>query len=78
MAKATTAQNQDTAFVQFWLDQLEGYVQEYKTWEKRSERIVKRYRDERQEKSDGSPDVNSKFNALWSNVQTLRDRKSVV
>lgn len=59
------------AFVQFWLDQLDGYDQEFKRWEKRSERIVKRYRDERQEKSDGSPDYNFKFNALWSNVQTL-------
>jgi hypothetical protein len=71
MAYATAAAYKDAKFVQFWLDQLDGYHQEYKPWEKRCERIVKRYRDERQERSDGAPDVNSKFNALWSNVQTL-------
>lgn len=70
MADGTEA-NQDAAFTQFWLDQLDGYNQEFKRWEKRSERIVKRYRDERQELSDGRPDYSTKFNALWSNVQTL-------
>lgn len=64
--------NQDAEFARFWLDQLEGYSQEFKKWEKRAERIVKRYRDERQEMSDGRPDYATKFNALWSNVQTLQ------
>ena len=71
MAKKTAALSKEQQFVQYWLDQLEGYHQEFKRWEKRCERIVKRYRDERQEKSDGSPDFSTKFNALWSNVQTL-------
>lgn len=71
MAFANASAYKDAKFVQFWLDQLDGYHQEFKPWEKRAERIVKRYRDERQERSDGTPDVNSKFNALWSNVQTL-------
>lgn len=69
MAKDTA--NQDAEFTRFWLDQLDGYHQEFKKWEKRSERIVKRYRDERQQMSDGRPDYATKFNALWSNVQTL-------
>ena len=72
MAEPASEPNPDTAFVRFWLDQLDGYEQEFKNWEKRCERIVKRYRDERQEKSDGRPDVSTKFNALWSNVQTLQ------
>jgi len=68
----TTSEAQEAAeFTQYWLDQLDAYNQEYQRWEKRCERIVKRYRDERQEKSDGSPDYAFKFNALWSNVQTL-------
>lgn len=71
MAAQTEDQNQDTAFVRFWLDQLDGYVQEYKHWEKRCERIIKRYRDDRQVMSDGRPSMATKFNALWSNVQTL-------
>lgn len=61
----------DADFVQYWLDQLDGYAQEFKKWEKRCERIIRRYRDERQEMSDGRPDYSVKFNALWSNVQTL-------
>ncbi len=71
MAYANAQAYKDAKFVQYWLDQLDGYRKEFKTWEKRCERIIKRYRDERQEKSDGAPDVNFKFNALWSNVQTL-------
>lgn len=71
MAYANAQAYKDGKFVQYWLDQLDGYKQEYKNWEKRCERIIKRYRDERQEKSDGRPDVSTKFNALWSNVQTL-------
>jgi hypothetical protein len=66
-----TEANRDAAFAQYWLDQLDGYSQEFKKWEKRCERIVKRYRDDRQEMSDGRPDYSTKFNALWSNVQTL-------
>jgi len=71
MPYANAQAYKDAKFVQYWLDQLEGYHREYKRWEKRCERIVKRYRDDRQEKSDGSPDFSTKFNALWSNVQTL-------
>lgn len=72
MAYANAQAYKDAKFVQYWLDQLDGYRQEFKRWEKRGERIIKRYRDERQEKSDGSPDFSTKFNALWSNVQTLQ------
>lgn len=68
---AEQSENQDTAFVRFWLDQLDGYLQEYKPWEQRCERIIKRYRDDRQQMSDGRPSMATKFNALWSNVQTL-------
>lgn len=72
MAYASAQAYKDAKFVQYWLDQLDGYHKEFKTWEKRCERIIKRYRDDRQEKSDGTPDVNFKFNALWSNIQTLQ------
>lgn len=68
---AESEANRDQQFTRFWLDQLDGYSQEFKKWEKRCERIVKRYRDERQEMSDGRPDYSTKFNSLWSNVQTL-------
>jgi hypothetical protein len=46
----------------------------FDSWEKRAKRIIKRYRDER---TDTQTDVNSdvttgtRFNILWSNVQTL-------
>jgi len=44
------------------------YEREFKKWERRSEKIVKRYRDDA--RSDGQTQ-NVRFNILWSNVQTL-------
>ena len=62
MADETT-----TADVEPWLNHISAYEREFKKWEGRSDKIVKRYRDESRIKSDGL----SKFNILWSNVQTL-------
>ena len=50
----------------FYVGQVEAYDREAKTWESRSKKIVKRYRDQR---GEGKPV--SRFNILWSNVQTL-------
>lgn len=41
----------------------------YQEWVKKSERIVKKYRDDRQGQQTGL--YRRKFNILWSNVQTL-------
>ena len=49
-----------------WLDSLEYAKKEQESWEKRAEKIVKRYRDDRSEMSSGK-----KYNILWSNVRTL-------
>lgn len=62
MADETT-----TASVEPWLNHISAYEREFKVWEGRADKIVKRYRDEKRVKSDGM----SKFNILWSNVQTL-------
>ena len=51
-----------------WLDAISAYEKEFKPWEGRVEKIVKRYRDDRRE-GDTSQ---ARFNILWSNVQTLR------
>ncbi len=45
-----------------------NYDQEFKKWESRVKKILKRYRDERVTTSGAS---GAKFNILWSNVQTL-------
>lgn len=47
--------------------EIQFYEKEYKTWEKRSTKIVKRYKDERSE-TQTNP---TRFNILYSNVQTL-------
>jgi hypothetical protein len=49
-----------------WLDSLEYAKKEQESWERRAEKIVKRYRDDRSEMSNGK-----KYNILWSNVRTL-------
>lgn len=57
--------------VQHWLDQHKAYDQEFDPWVKRCDKIIKRYRAERDEKNDGTNLGGTRFNALWSNVQTL-------
>ena len=57
---------QRSAEVKFWCDQIDLYDREFKAWEERSKKIVKRYKDERDTRSAGS-----RYNILWSNVQTL-------
>lgn len=58
--------------VTYWKAQLDAYDDEFKDWTKRCKRIIRRYRDERQEKSDGLVAGGARFNALWSNIQTLQ------
>ena len=52
---------------QDWYNCIAQYERTYKTWEDRSDKIVKRYRDD--SRSRNNP--NAKFNILWSNVQTI-------
>src|SRR6185436_1442864 len=53
--------------VQPWINHIAAYEREFKKWENRTDKIIKRYRDESRVKSDAL----TKFNILWSNVQTL-------
>ena len=52
---------------QYWYDQIGQYDRSFKKWEGRAEKIVKRYRDD--SRSQNNP--TSRFNILWSNVQTI-------
>jgi hypothetical protein len=54
--------------VQYYLNHIASYDREFTKWETRANRILKRYRDD----SRGVQDGTSKFNILWSNVQTLK------
>jgi len=56
------------ADVQPWLNQIAAYEREFKKWEGRADKIIKRYRDESRGKQ---LDHDAQFNILWSNVQTL-------
>lgn len=56
-----------TPRLKYYVDQVEAYEREAKSWESRSKKIVKRYRDSR---GDNERKI-SRFNILWSNVQTL-------
>lgn len=48
-----------------WLGRISTYEKTFKKWESRVDKILKRYRD------DGTRNSGSRFNILWSNVQTL-------
>lgn len=61
------AEIQRSKTVSFWCDQIAIYEREFKKWEGRSKKIVKRYKDERND----AENAKARFNVLWSNVQTL-------
>ncbi len=54
--------------VQGYLSHISSYDREFSKWEARVNKILKRYRDDSRNPSDSG----SKFNILWSNVQTLK------
>lgn len=61
---------------QRWKSEYEqaGKAKGFKTWQSRSKKIIKRYRDERtdaQNDNEGEVSQGTRFNILWSNVQTL-------
>jgi hypothetical protein len=56
--------------VQKWLGAIKSYETEYAPWERRVDKILKRYRDENRQAGQ-SQNPRTKFNILWSNVQTL-------
>ena len=52
---------------QDWYNTIAGYERSFKEWEGRTDRIIKRYRDDSRTRNN----PNAKFNILWSNVQTI-------
>lgn len=56
------------ATVRRWLLEIAMYEKECGDWPKKSDAIVKRYLDER----DSRDESDTKFNVLWSNIETLR------
>ena len=65
--RPTKEQARKARTLEGWMDAISTYEREFKTWESRAEKITKRYRDDRRE-GDTSQ---SRFNILWSNIQTL-------
>ena len=56
--------------IQTYLGQISSYEREFKKWESRAEKIIKRYRDEMRDGRRGYTE--SRYNILWANVQTLK------
>ncbi len=54
--------------IEKYLNVIGAYDNEFKKWEARSTKIVKRYRDDNRSQNANET---AKFNILWSNVQTL-------
>jgi len=67
MAKRVTAEDKKSSEkLDGYLEHIAVYDREFSKWEKRVDRILKRYRDEKRETSAAA-----RFNILWSNVQVL-------
>lgn len=52
-----------------WLARISEYDQAFSKWEKRTDRLLKKYRDE--DRDTRRSTAGSRFNCLWSNVQIL-------
>src|SRR3990167_5297633 len=66
--RPTKAQAAASKLVNDWLSHIQTYDREFKKWESRVDKILKRYRDEDRSLTN---DNSAKFNILWANVQTL-------
>lgn len=67
--RPTKAQKEDADLYRTLMGHVAKYDREFKKWEGRTDKIIKRYRDEFR---DGrNYDGEARFNILWSNVQTL-------
>jgi hypothetical protein len=51
----------------YWIKQLEKASKEEQKWRKKAQKVIDRYRDERDEL-----EVHARFNILWANTETLR------
>jgi hypothetical protein len=70
MAKELTAAQQSAQDrVSDLNDCIAQYEREFKKWDRRAEKVIKKYKDDNDSNTDGAKSV--KFNILWSNVQTL-------
>ena len=67
MAKRKSEQQSSEVYK--WLGIIKSYEKEFAPWEKRVDKILKRYRDEKRQET--SERTSSRFNILWANVQTL-------
>mgnify|MGYP001613734836 FL=1 len=67
---ATARKDKPNSEVQHWLNIIRAYEKEYAPWEKRVDKILERYRDEKRNRQDVD-NPSTRFNILWANVQTL-------
>ncbi|MCR4300717.1 MAG: hypothetical protein NUV51_03830 [Sulfuricaulis sp.] len=68
MARKEKSREPEISLGQQWLGEIESAGKDFERWEETSQRIVRRYRDDRDA-------VNSRvrrFNILWSNVQVMK------
>lgn len=69
MAAAKDKKKSASTEVQKWMTCIKSYDTEFASWERRVDKIIKRYRDEK--RLDNVDNPTTKFNILWANVQTL-------
>jgi hypothetical protein len=55
-----------------WLDEIRKSQQKHQSWYQRGEKIIKRYRDDREDDTRDWVMRKNRMNILWSNVETLK------
>ena len=68
MARKEKPKEPEISLGQQWLTEIESSGKDFERWETTSQRIVRRYRDDR----DAVNSRQRRFNILWSNVQVMK------
>jgi hypothetical protein len=68
MQKQSDAAEKRQGQVGRWIEAIQIAGKRQEKWERRADKVVKRYKDERPTETDNS----KRFNILWSNVETLK------
>ena len=63
----TETENNQPESARKWIAQLKIAGKEMETWEQRADKVIERYRDEKDSETSGNT-----LNILWSNTETLQ------
>jgi hypothetical protein len=62
----------DDATARYWLGEIAAANRKFKEWATRGDRVIRRYKDEQNDRETLQDTRGRKMNLLWSNVETTK------